>query len=435
MDRPEALLRGLSRLENPRRPSFSASIAQSVRFAREALGVYRLRAALTIVGIVVGVAALLLILDLGDVTQDYVALQWSHVGANSVSIGYRPPPGVGKAAAFAMSTLTVADVQGLQRLPHVTAASPMGYDGVPVAAGDITSGGWPIEAGFPSIQTLQSLSLQSGSFFTDQDEASGAAVVVIGPEVSDHFFPGVDPVGQDLRLGNVSFRVVGVVSRQSNDNQPDITYLPFATYRQRLSGHNAPQIMLQVDDTANIPGVMTAVSQTLDQQHRIAFDQQSDFIVWYNNASADPQVQQLNLAHLVMSIVAGIALLVGGFGVGSTMFLAVRQRTSEIGLRMAVGAHPDDVLRQFLAEAAALSLIGGVIGLLVGTVATVGFYVAYRDALLGHWFRQAVQNHPVPSPVALVVALVPCLLIGIGFGYFPARRAASLDPIVALRVS
>jgi ABC-type antimicrobial peptide transport system permease subunit len=102
---------------------------------------------------------------------------------------------------------------------------------------------------------------------------------------------------------------------------------------------------------------------------------------------------------------------------------------------MAVGAHPDDVQRQFLAEAASLSLIGGVIGLLVGTVATIGFYVAYRDALLGHWFRQAVQNHPVPSPAALIVALVTCLLIGIGFGYFPARRAASLDPIVALRES
>jgi putative ABC transport system permease protein len=193
--------------------------------------------------------------------------------------------------------------------------------------------------------------------------------------------------------------------------------------------------MLQVYDTANIPGVMTAVSQTLDQQHHIAFDQPSDFDVWYNSASADPQVQQLNLAHLVTSIVAGIALLVGGFGVGSTMFLAVRQRTSEIGLRLAVGAQPDDVLRQFLAEAAALSLIGGIVGLLVGTVATVGFYVAYRDALLGHWFRQAVQNHPVPSPFALIVALAACLLIGIGFGFFPARRAASLDPIVALRES
>src|SRR5262249_34038788 len=158
--------------------------------------------------------------------------------------------------AMTMSTLTLSDVQALQQLPHVAAASPVGYDGVPVAAGDITSGGWSIEAGFPSIQTLQSLSLQSGSFFTDQDETSGATVVVIGPEVADHFFPGVDPVGKDLRLGDVNFRVVGVVSRQSNDNQPDITYLPFTTYRQRLSAHNTGLIMLQIDQTANIPGVM-----------------------------------------------------------------------------------------------------------------------------------------------------------------------------------
>jgi ABC-type antimicrobial peptide transport system permease subunit len=430
-----AAMRSLPPLAESTRPALVASIRQSARSAGQSLGAYRLRAALTLVGIVVGVAGLLLILDLGDVTQDYVALQWSHVGANSVSVGYRPAPGVGKAAAMAMSTLSLADVQALQRLPHVTAASPIGFDGIPIVAGAITSGGWPIEAGFPSIETLQNLSLQSGSFFTEQDEASGATVVVIGPEVADHFFPGADPVGRELRLGNVNFRVVGVVSSQSNDNQPDVTYLPFSTYQQRLSGHNAPQLMLQVDQTDNIPSVIAAVSQTLDRQHHLAFDQQSDFVVWYNNASADPQVQQLNLAHLVTSVVAAIALLIGGFGVAGTMFLSVRQRTSEIGLRLAVGAQPDDVLRQFLTEAVTLSVAGGIVGILVGTIATVGFYLDFRDALLGHWFRQAVQNHPVPSPVALVAALVTCLIVGVGFGFLPARRAASLDPIVALRES
>ncbi len=435
LDSRISFVRSLPPLEEPTRSSSLASVKQSMRFALRAFGAYRLRSALTLFGIVVGVAALLLIVELGDVTQDYIALQWSHVGANLVSVGYRPQPGVGKAAAMAMSTLTLSDIQALQRLTHVTAVSPIGYDGVPMVTGAFTSGGWPIEAGFPSIQTLQNLNLQSGSFFTDQDEASGATVAVIGPDVADRYFPGVDPIGKDIRLGTVNFRVVGVVSRQSNDNQPDMTYLPFSTYQQRLSGHNAPQIMLQVDQPANIPAVITSVSQTLDKQHHIAYDQSSDFVVWYDNASADPQVQQLNLAHLVMTVVAGIALLIGGFGVGSTMFLAVRQRTSEIGLRLAVGAQPADVLRQFLAEAATLSLVGGAIGILVGIGAVFAFYFAYRDALLGHWFRQAVQNHPVPSPIALVVALVACVLLGIGFGFFPARRAASLDPIVALRES
>lgn len=312
----------------------------------------------------------------------------------------------------------------------------MGSDGTSVVVGAY-HGSWPIEAGFPSIQSLQNLVLERGTFFTEQDEAAGAAVAVIGPGVGDYLFPGVDPVGQEMRLGTVNFRVVGLISRQgaapATSDVDDTIFVPFSTYMQRLSGHNPPQIMVQVDRGDNLEAVMAAVTQTLDQQHHIAYDQPSDFAIWNNSASADPQVQQLNLAQTIMAIVAGVALLIGGFGIASTMFLAVRQRRSEIGLRIAVGAEPADVLRQFLIESASLSILGSIAGILGGLAAVGGFYVAYRDALLGHWFRAAVQAHPVPSVVGIVGAVIAAILIGVAFGYLPARRAARLDPILALR--
>jgi len=413
-------------------------LGQSVRSALMALRAYKLRSVLTILGVVVGVAALLLVLHLSQVTQEYIDYQWAHTGANLVTVGFQPPPGMSKGEAISHSTLTPQDVQALQRLPHVVAASPLGYDGLPVIAGPITSKGWPIEAGAASLQSLQDLTMQSGSFFTDQDEASGSAVAAIGPEVATHFFPGVDPVGKDLRIGAVTFRVVGVVSQAGGlpgDNYVDQTYIPYSTYQQRLSGHDPIEILLQADQAANVQAVMHSVSQTLAQQHRIGAGQPADFAVYFNNASADPQVHALHTVRLVLGIVALIALIVGGFGIAVTMLFAVQQRTREIGIRLAVGAQPSDVGRQFLAEAATLSLLGGVVGILVGLVGAYGFYRAFREALLGHWFRQAVQDHPLPSPLAILAALAVCVLIGVAFGYLPARRASRLDPIRPLRAT
>jgi putative ABC transport system permease protein len=304
----------------------------------------------------------------------------------------------------------------------VTAVSPVGYDGLPVIAGPITSGGWPIEAGFASLQMLQELSMQHGAFFTDQDEASGAAVAAIGPEVASHFFPGVaNPVGRQFRIGAVNFQVVGVVGMQGGvpgDDFTDLTYIPFNTYKQRLSGHNPPQLLVQVDQGANIQSVMTAIDNALAQQHRLAAGQPPDFDVSYYNASADPEVQQLHLARLVMIIVAAVLLLVGGFGIASTAFLAVQQRRREIGLRMAVGAHPGDVQRQFLTEAMLLSIIGGATGVVAGIVGS-------------HFKIVGVQ--PVLAWSSVALAFGVGVGVGLFFGIYPANRAASLRPIDALR--
>jgi putative ABC transport system permease protein len=343
---------------------------------------------------------------------------------------------VSKATALAHSTLSVQDVQALQALPHVVAVSPLGYDGLPLIAGSITSGGWPIEAGFPSLQTLQNLTIASGAFFNDADEANGAAVAAIGPEVATHFFPGVDAVGKDLRIGTVNFRVVGVVSPLGGvpgDNFEDATYLPFSTYQQRLSGHPPVQILAQADQPSTVATVLTATTAALARTHRIAPGDQADYAVQQYGAAADPEAQVLALVSNVMRLAAAVALLASGFGIASTMLLAVRQRTREIGIRLAVGAEPSDVRRQFLIEAATLALAGAVLGMLAGAGVILTLYLRFRGALLGYHFRQAVQAHPLPSPLALLLAASLCVGIGLLFGFLPARRAARLDPIQALR--
>jgi hypothetical protein len=166
------------------------AVGQSLRAALVGLRAYKLRAALTLVSLVVGVAAGLIVVTLGQVGRDYVEAQWGHVGANLLTVAYNPVQKTSKADMIAHSSLTVADAEALRPLPHVVAVSPVEYDGLPLVAGAITSGGWPIEAAFPAAQGLQNLTVRNGAFFTDQDEASAAAVAVIGPEVATHFYPG-----------------------------------------------------------------------------------------------------------------------------------------------------------------------------------------------------------------------------------------------------
>jgi len=422
-------------LESTSAPSPALMAGQNLRTALGGLLAHKLRSALTGLGIVVGVAALLLVLQIGAISQQYVTAEYDHVGANSVWISLAIQPGTSKADAVSHSPLTAEDVLAVQKLPHVRVASPDAMAPFPASAGG-RGGTLAVDGVYPAIQSLQNLSVAKGVFFTEQDEASGAAVAVIGSRFAQTRFPDVDPLGQELRIGSVNFRVVGVLAATSSvpdDPTDDSVYVPFSTFQQRLGRINPPVVMVQVDDHANVAAVIAAINQTLDQRHHIAAGQPRDFVVMDNSAGADDNVQMLQTMRLVMSLIGFVALLVGGFGVGSTMFMAVRQRTREIGVRVAVGARQSDILRQFLTEGAALSVIGGVVGLIVGTAAIFAFYVAYRNALLGHDFRDAVQAHMLPSPAILAIAIAVPIVIGMVFSYLPARRAATMDPVRALR--
>ncbi len=423
-------------LESTLAPTWVPKAGQNVRTALAGLLAHRLRSALSGLGIVVGVAALLLVLHLGEVSQNYVTIQYAHVGANSVFIALNIQPGTSKADAVSHSPITAEDIQAVLKLPHVTAASPDAFAPVPLSVGGRKGGMGQVEGVYPSAPSLMNLSVAEGAFFTDQDEASRSAVAVVGSRFAAENFPGTSALGQDLLIGSVNFRVVGILASNSSlpdDPIDDSVYVPFSAFQQRLGRVNPPTALAQVDDRANVADVVAAIDQTLDQRHRIAAGQPRDFVVMDNSAGADEDVRMLQSMRLASGLIGLVALLVGGFGVASTMFMAARQRTREIGVRVAVGARQSDILRQFLTEGAVLSVVGGVAGLILGTAAVFAFYIAYRNALLGHAFRDAVQAHMLPSPAILAVAIAVPIVIGLVFSYLPARRAATMDPIRALR--
>jgi putative ABC transport system permease protein len=404
-----------------------STLNQSVRSAAAALSSYKLRATLTLIGILVGVAGLVLIDAYGQATRVAMDTMFGSAGATLVTIDYTPPTSSGVIASSSQSTLSPRDVQALQRVPHVTAASGrvMGSQQLVAGSNNFTSMVW---GGGPVIQSVQNLSLRSGRFYTQQDDASGAAVAVISQTAADKLFPGTDPVGQQLRIGNVDFQVIGVLRAQgmtpAGHDLDEIVYVPLGSSQQRLFGKEGfDNILVQVDAQANVAGAETAINQVLSQNHRLGVGQPADFTVKSFAENIDAAARAIATINLVLDVIVGVALLIGGVGIANVMLASVAQRTREIGLRMAVGARSTDVQLQFLLEAATLSLVGGVLGVGLGFGLWWLILQMPMVAGLSLW----------PSVGGVVLAVVAALVVGLVFGFYPARRAARLDPVEALR--
>lgn len=295
-----------------------------------------------------------------------------------------------------------------------------------VAFGGQTVGASIIGA-YPDIETVQSYSVRLGAFFAGADESAHLPVAVIGQTVVDRLFKGSRPIGAEIRIRDVDFRVVGVLLARGHQGQTDlddVAIIPFSTAQQRLYGTKLDSILIQASRTEQIPAVMAAATATLDQSHRIPFGGSSDFIAQNFQQAIDAARQQTALLTRTLSVVAGVALAIGGFGVMNIMLLSVAERTAEIGLRMAVGARPADVLLQFLVEALTITVVAGLIGLGLGFVLPVALRVPVH---------MLAQYPALPTPAASIVAFAVVVATGVVFGFFPALRAARLDPVVALR--
>ncbi|HEY8744003.1 MAG TPA: ABC transporter permease [Chloroflexota bacterium] len=400
---------------------------QSVRAALGALLTHKVRSAMTMFGIILGVCGVLVIDAVGQAQNAAVAAQLAKLGSNLVTVS----PGIvrtGGTAGSTRPTLTLQDAALLQaRVPDVAALTPQVTGTVPVIAGRLSASTHLVGA-LPMIQQIQNDAVAQGRFFTAQEAGAGATVAVLGQTVVDKVFPGQDPVGLHLRLRNVDFRVVGVLAAKGSDAQTDlddVVIVPLSTAQQRLLGYgNLASILLQADRTADIPAVLSGVTVTLERAHHIAAGQPDDFAVQDNEQVAQAARQQTALLTRVLSAVAGIALAIGGFGLMNIMLIAVTERTPEIGVRLALGARPNDVLAQFLEEAMTLTIVGGAIGVLAGYAAA---------GILPHAVP-ALAAHPAwPRLLAVAAALAVSLTTGLCFGLYPAYRAARLDPIHALR--
>jgi len=267
--------------------------------------------------------------------------------------------------------------------------------------------------------------VQNGAFFTDADVRTAARVIVIGQTVGDNLFPGADPVGQTLRVSNLPFRVVGVMAKKGQDqqgrDQDDVAFAPYTTVQKKVLG--SPRLQIAYVSAISQDATYTAQSQItelLRQRHKLTANEPNDFTVRNMTDIADAANETSNTMTILLACIAGVSLLVGGIGIMNIMLVSVTERTREIGIRMAIGARASAVRSQFLIESIVLSLTGGLFGIVLGVIVSLAI-----PRMLG-W-------PTLISTMAIVGSAVFSVAVGVFFGYYPARKAAALDPIEALR--
>ena len=403
------------------------AIFMSLKSAVRALRANILRSLLTSLGIIIGVGAVIMMISISEGNSASINQRLSTLNPLQLTIrpGSARSAGNVRQGGGTLQSLTQADADAIAQQPGVTAASP-----VINANGQIifSNQNWQtsIQGVYPDYQQIGSWTMQEGSFISDSDEQSGKNVAVLGQTVVDNLFSaGIDPVGQQVRISNVPFTVVGTLASKGSTgfgaNADDIVFIPLSTAMQRLNhSQYVSSIVLTANNPANVNNVQNEVQQLLEQRHNITNSLLDDFTI-QNLSQVLSTVQSANQSLTILLVsVAAISLVVGGIGIMNIMLVSVTERTREIGIRIAVGARPRDVMTQFLIEALVLSILGGAIGALLGPFGAV--------------LMSGTNGFPfVLDPLSILLAFGVAAMVGIIFGFYPAQRAARLDPIVALR--
>jgi putative ABC transport system permease protein len=397
-----------------------------IRVALRALARNKMRTILTMLGIIIGVGAVICTVAIGQGASAQVQQQIQSLGDNMMMIfsGSVNTGGV-RMGNGATKTLTADDADAiLAHVQGVVAVSPIVGSSVQVVNGNQN---WFTRANGTSadITQIRHWPVVQGSMFSERDVNMAANVCVLGNTVAQQLFGDSDPVGQMIRVQNLPFRVMGVLmakGQSSNgQDQDDMMIVPYTTVQKKISGISWVQlIMVSTTSQQAMPQVQSGISALLRQRHHLRASEDDDFIIRSPNEMAQAAEATSMVMTLLLAGIASISLLVGGIGIMNIMLVSVTERTREIGVRMAVGATEEDVQAQFLSEALVLSSLGGLAGIALGMVAS-----AIISNVL-HWST-------VVSLLSVVVAVVFSAGVGIVFGYYPARRAARLDPIEALR--
>ena len=402
------------------------SILMTFRIALKALGRNKMRTVLTMLGMIIGVSAVITMVALGTGASAAVEDRIKGAGTNLIMVnaGNWTQGGV-RMGQGQSSSLKKQDADAIRELPGVQYVAAACNTRGQVIAGNQN---WStrVEGTDVDLPLIRTWPVRYGAFFGSQDVASAAKVAVLGRIVAETLFgENVDPTGQVIRVRNQPFKVVGVMANKGQQSmgqdQDDVIFVPFTTVQKKLLGITYIQnINISAASASEIQNTATRVSELLRTRHQIVPGEPDDFMVRTLEEMAEVRTEAMNTMTMLLAAIAGVSLLVGGIGIMNIMLVSVTERTREIGLRMAVGARSRDVLFQFLVEAVVISLFGGLLGLSLG----YGFSEAIRRFL--QWPSQ------VP-PQAIAMAFGFAAGTGIFFGFYPARKAAKLDPIDALR--
>ncbi len=403
----------------------------AIRIALRALRVNRLRSALTMLGIIIGVAAVIAMVAVGTGATARIEAQIQAIGSNLIMVipGSVTTNGI-RLGSGAGVTLTEDDAKAIAaECPSVAAAVPTVRGGAQVMYG---SSNWAtsIQGSTPDFLTIREQPVAKGAPFTVDDVNSAAKVALLGQTVAQNLFGDADPTGQTIRIKNVPFIVDGVLSPKgqspTGQDQDDLVLIPITTAKRQVTGGNQANagavgtIMVQAISSGAMDTAQTELEGLLRQRHRMQPGQDDDFTIRNLSEVFAAQESSARVMSILLGAIASVSLIVGGIGIMNIMLVSVTERTREIGLRLAIGAKTADILSQFLVEAVTLSTLGGVIGILTGIGAS----------LLISYFA---QWHTLVSPGSIALAFTFSGLVGIFFGYYPARKAALLDPIEALR--
>ncbi len=399
-----------------------------LKVALHALGRNKLRSALTMLGIIIGVGAVIAMVSIGQGAQIMVQDQIKSIGTNVIFVwpGSIRSSGV-HLGAGAAKTLTEGDVEAIEhQVPLVAAASPIVRTTGQIIVGNEN---WytQIHGANEAFSQIRNWPMQYGSFFNSSDVRSAARVIVLGKTVADNLFTGINPVGQMVRLNDLPFRVDGVLSPKgqslTGQDQDDLAVVPYTTAQKKL----IPDKMLKINEiviSCVTPRatdlVQNQITPLLRQRHRVPAGLPDDFMIRNMTDIAETADETNRVMTLLLGSIAAVSLIVGGIGIMNIMLVSVTERTREIGIRMAIGARPNYIRMQFLTESVALSLLGGMIGVIVGGGLALGI-------------SRFLQWPTLVSALSVLISFGFASMIGIFFGYYPAHKAASLDPIDALR--
>ncbi len=405
------------------------NISSTIRISFRALKVNKMRSALTMLGIIIGVGAVIAMLAVGTGASKKMSEFISSIGSNILMVlpGATSAGGV-RMGAGTQSTLTLGDAEAiLKESPAVADVAPI-LGGIAQVVYGNQNWSTGVTGTTQSIFTARDWNVASGRLFTEQDIKGAAKVCLLGQTVVDNLFGSIDPIGKSIRIKKIPFTVIGVLEAKgqspSGQDQDDVVYVPVTTAQKKLFGAAFPGMIrmmyIKAKSREDIPIAEKQINELLRQRHRIGPRQENDFTIRNLTQILQAEEQSRKLMTLLLGAIASVSLIVGGIGIMNIMLVSVTERTREIGIRMAVGAKTWDIRLQFIIEAITLSLIGGIVGIIIGVASSkiLSFFAGWPT---------------IVSPFSIFLAFGFSGLVGIFFGFYPAYKASLLNPIEALR--